>query len=231
MPSVRKMCGVLLVCLTSSFNNTAHAQVLINVWGVAETSGIVNGVSYTDNNTQWGLNTQVQLHKNISVGGQLHYSKPDAVRQRHRGLSLYGAYDKALNPHWVVGTSIAHRQFSGGALKWDYQHVDAYVKHTSGISVGAMYSPDYYNSPFDARQLTLGYQTELTSATYIRSAVSQLDLESTLDYQHAQLAFGLNYHRLNVEISYYWVSDTLRPTPIGLIAPPKWQLRFMTLLY
>jgi|GEM_PF-3171271 len=209
----------------------AMAQPLTSVWLGVNSSGVVDGVSYTDNNTQISVSADVQLHHNIAVGGQLHSAQPDAIRQRHRGFSAYLAYDKALGDTWLVGTSLTHRRFIDGAKNWNYSHVNTYIKHDSGVSVDMMYSPRYYATRFSARQYSLSYVREVGSHMYARTRASHFELTSVLHYQYMDFALGMNVRRLNIEVGYHWVSDTLRPTPIGLVTSPKWQLRAMYLLF
>lgn len=231
MPIVRIAC-VCICCFLSAFCAAAKAvDLLPSVWVTADSCGMVNGVSYTDGNPQLRVNGQLQLTKQLTLGGQFHASSPDGIRQRHRGFSFYAAYDKAINERWLLGGAFTRRQFIGGAQDWDYHHITAYAKHVSGAGVDIMHSPNYYGTGLDAKQATVSLQKDIYQPLYYRIAASQFDLDTSLDYTHAQFVLGTNINKLNVELGYYWVSDTFTPTPIGLITPPKWQFRVLYFLY
>ncbi len=220
-----------LVSTSMAMAPCLHAEPFVNIWLGVNSSGVVDGVSYTDNNTQLAVNADVQLHQNITLGGQIHTAQPEALRQRHRGFSAYVAADKAINDRWLVGGSFTHRHFIDGAIDWNYSYVNTYIKHQSGVSAELMYSSHYYHTDFAATQLLLSHHQSLNKFFYTRSTVGFFDLESALDYQHAQLVLGANIRRTNIELGYSGVSDTLKPTPIGLITSPKWQLRLIYFLY
>lgn len=215
------LCRYVVVATMAFFSVNSLASEALSVYIKASTDTIYHGLSETAGEPSIGINAEWQASELLVFGLYASEGRVDGIRQRHRALTPYIGLELALDEDWFAGTYVQSRRFFDGAREWDFEEFSLTASHQSGLSVRLDYSPDYYASDLSSMSIEVQYQEVFSEPFYYSLGAGYFDLDSQLDYQHANLKLGARYKNYTASLGYHWVSETLRPTPVGPIESPR----------
>jgi hypothetical protein len=214
---INKLISVtVFLFLAMNCQASEQPRLLVRVAGDA----IYHGVSETNDKPVVAINSEYSFTPNIVVGAQFQQVLVNSSTPRERNFSVYLGYDKTISENWLSSTYVIHRKFPKARVKWDYTEFLTRISHRGGWSLDVSYSPDYYSSNLNGTGASLQFTEEASKNWYWRAQLGNFNIPSLLSYQYAEFAIGGRSKSWTIELSYNWVSDTLRQTRVGNIQSP-----------
>ncbi len=170
---------------------------------------VYRGTTETAGEPSLGLNIEWQATPTVFFGLETHQAREVGDRQRQRSVMAYIGSGFELSENWFATATIAHREYPGSTIEWDFTELGIDVSHSSGLGFALDYSPNYYEHDTPSIAAELRYSKRLVKRAYWYAELGAVELtaKNTFDdHQYAALGLGGSVRTFNLDIAYRWNS-------------------------
>lgn len=204
IPGTRSLLRVFRPLLVVLYAPALVMASNLEIVAQASSDLMYHGTTETGGNPAIGLAFDWQISDHAFVGIEAHQGEVDSDPQRHRSVMVYAGAGIPLGKQWYASGTVAHREFPGSTIEWDFTEFSVALDHTRGWTLSVDYSPDYYEHNTRAWVAELGYQRDIGQRFYAYASVGALELSSTefTDYRFGQVGGGIRWKQLVFDLSY-----------------------------